>query len=110
MFPVFATEKAVPPYIIYRRVITDRARRHSGVSGESQVTFTVTCWATTYDGSMDLSNKVRAVLDGVNGTWGSMRIGHCHITNESDVFEPSPELMERQFYGRQLTVDIQHTE
>lgn len=110
MFPEFATAKAVAPYIVYRRSATDRLRAMAGPVGHAQATFILACWATTYDGAMALAEKVRIRLDGAKGTWNGIVVEHCHVLNESDAFEPSPELLDKQYYGRQLTVEIQHNE
>lgn len=110
MFPVFASAKAVAPYIVYRRSATDRSRTMSGPTGHAQPTFILTCWAKSYDESIDLATKVRARLDGEKGTWSGVSIEHCNVTDETDAFNPSPELEEKQFFGRELTVEIQHEE
>lgn len=110
MFPQFATEKAVPPFVIYSRAATPRLRTMGGPVGRAQVTFTITSWATTYTVAIDLSNKVREVLDGASGLWVTETVEHCNVTDEADVFVASPEAEENRYYGRQLTVEIQHTE
>lgn len=110
MFPAYAPDSATLPYIVYRRASTNRGRNHSGPNTKATVTFEVTCWADSYDNAIDLANKVRVGIDGKKGTWGSSAIGYCFVMNETDVFEPSPELTQKQFYGRELTIELKHTE
>lgn len=112
MYPVFAPHNATVPYIVYRRASTDRLKTHTGAIGRSRTMFILTCWAKKYDIAMDLAAKVRTRLDatGKGDVWTISVIGSCFVTGESDAFEPSPELLEKQFYGRELTVEISHTE
>lgn len=110
MFPVFASAKARAPYIVYRCSSTVRLRTMSAPTGHAQPTFILTCWTDSYDASIELAAKVRTRLDGEKGVWSGVTIEHCNVTDETDAFNPSPELLEKQFFGRELTVEIQHKE
>ena len=110
MFPVVASEKAVLPYIIYRRTAASRPTTMSGTTGHVQPTFELTCWATTYDVAIDLADKVRIRLHGKKATLSGVVVEHMFVTNETDTFDPSPELKEKQVFGRELTVELQYEE
>ena len=111
MYPVFATNEQTQPYIVYRRINTERLMTHTRSELRPEVQFLVTCWALSFDAAIDLANKVRSRVDGINSqTWTSSPIHYVHVTNETDNFEPSPELLEKQFYGRDLTIEIRFTE
>lgn len=112
MYPVFARHDATSPYIVYRRTATERPKTHTGVTGVARATFILTCWSKSYDEAMDLANKVRARLDatGRGATWTATIIRSCFVVGESDSFEPSPELLEKQYYGREITVEIAYVE
>lgn len=111
MYPVFANHDTVVPYITYRRVNTERLGSHSGAAGNCvRTTFLLSCWAQTYDGAIDLSKKVRIRMDYVKGTWTTSIVKSCIVRNEADNFVPSPELIEKQYYARDITVEISHNE
>ncbi len=112
MYPVVAPAEdqgGTAPYIVYRRLGTARLGTMGG-PGSAKVRFRLTCWAVTYDGATALADAVRARLDGQSGAWGGLTVQHCTVEDESDAFEPSPELLDRQFLGRQLDVEIMHAE
>ncbi len=115
IFPVYAQASAVQPYIVYRRTNTRRDRVHTGtgLSGLSSVIFSVICWASTQNAAMDLARKVRARLDGAGKggvDWDSIIVNGVMVTDENDVFEQYPEIIEKQLYGRELTVEIRYEE
>ena len=111
MNPVFASHDPQAPYISYRRVNTDRLVTHSGAEKRATVQFVVTCWDKEYDDAIDLADKVRLRLDGKGKTtWGTTPVHFYRVIDETDNFEPSPELLEKQFFGRDLTVEIRFTE
>lgn len=115
IYPIFAPRKTTAPYIVYRRTDTDRDRMHNsaGLTGMSGATFSITCWATTHDGAMDLADLVRTRLDGAGrggANWDSVIVNGVMVTDISDTFEAYPELVEKQLYGRELTVEIRYEE
>lgn len=106
MFPVFAHEDAAAPFIAYRLDSTEQGSTHDGPDGHSTVTFVLACWATTHEGAIDLATKVSTALHGTRRYWGSQRTKHVFVRNIRDVFEVYPELIQRQFFGREVTVEI----
>lgn len=110
MFPVFSQHKPANPYIVYRRINTERLHTHTRSELRARVQFIITCWTPSFDASIDLANKVRARVDGVKGTWTTSVVHSSIVRNETDNFEPSVELLEKQFYGRDLTLEISFTE
>jgi len=110
MYPVFSKKDTTAPYIVYRRLSTDRLHTHSGTELRATVRFLLTCWAETFDAAIALGNLVRSRVDGVKSTWTSSTVHRCFLVDESDNFEPSPELLEKQYYGRDLTIELNFTE
>ncbi len=115
IFPVYAQASAVQPYIIYRRTSTRRDRIHTGtgLTGLSSAIFSVICWAKTQNVAKDLALKVRARLDGAGKggvDWDSIIVNGVMVTGDDDVFEQYPEIIEKQLYGRELTVEIRYEE
>ncbi len=112
MFPVFAPEIAVAPYITYRRSSTQRERNMSGPTGQAKPQFEINCWATTYSGAIALAGAVRAAVDGHDGYMGDEveTVGHAFVLDESDVFEPYLEVTQRLYYGRRLVIEVWHSE
>ena len=110
MYPVFSQHDPEEPYLVYRRINTERLHSHARSELRPRVQFIITCWADSFDDSIDLCNKVRSRVDGVKGVWGASTVHSSLVRNETDNFEPSAELLEKQFYGRDLTVEISFTE
>ena len=106
MFPVFASKDPDVPYITYRRLSTDRLRTHSGVEGRPEIRFLLTCWSTDYDEAISLADKLRHRVDATSTEWNSPRVHSCFVIDESDNFIPSVELLEKQYFGRDLTIEI----
>ena len=110
MYPVFSRADPKQPYIVYRRINTERLPSHTRSELRARVQFIVTCWALSFDAAIDLCNKVRSRVDGVKGLWTASTVHSSFVRNETDNFEPSVELLEKQFYGRDLTLEISFTE
>ena len=110
VFPVFASKDPDAPYITYRRLSTDRLRTQSGVERRTEVRFLLTCWDDTFGGAMDLANLLRERLDATKTQWKTPVVHSCFVIDESDNFVPSIELLEKQFYGRDLTIEIRYIE
>lgn len=110
MYPVFAPESAASPYLVYRVLSTQREYTMSGPTGTAQPTIKITCWADTYPAAKALARLVRSRLDGYRGTMGGISVRRIFLNDESDAFEPSPELLQRQMFGRELDFEIEHHE
>ncbi len=103
------SSSADKPFIAYARTATDLTRTHGGSAGHAVASFRLTCWSKTYATSLDLATKVRAAIDNVKETWTTTVVQRCFVVNESDELEPSPELLEMQFIGRNLDIDIAYS-
>ncbi len=110
MYPLVVPQNADKPYIAYARISTQRTRVMSGYSGPTVVAFRLTCWSLNYDTSVDLANKVRAVIDNAKGTWGDITIQRCFVTDESDELNPPPGLFEQNAFGRNLDIEMVYVE
>jgi len=107
MYPVVVAHDALRPFVAYARTGTDRIRTHSGYGGLTTVRMRLSCWAGGYDAAMTLADAVRARIDNIGkSTWGELIITRCFVTDENDVVELSPELIEHRVFGRNLDVEI----
>ena len=113
LFPVSALLGTVWPYILYRRASTPREPTHGGSTGKARATFVLSCWSKNYDDSIALAALVIARLHAVRGTWGTGAnetiVSSSFVTDEADNFDASPELLEEQYYGRDVTVALSYT-
>ena len=111
ILPVFADHDPKGPYITYRRLSTDRDHTHSGPVLIPTIRFLLTSWDNKFDDAISLSDLVRKRLEaGGAQAWGSSAVKLSRVIDESDNFEPSPELLEKQYFGRDLTLEIRITE
>ena len=111
IFPVFAPSTAPQPYIVFRLMANERIQDMQGPQNAEPV-FRLTCWTDDYDDTIALATLVRKRLDNSDrdDDWGTINMQHAKLTDESDAFEPSPELLEKQYYGRQLDFLLFHNE
>ena len=110
VYPVIVPRDTATAYIAYARMSTDRTYMMPGADTTTTARFRMTCWDDTYDGAIDLSNKLRICLSGVSGLWGAITVQRCSVEDESDQVEVSPEMLEHRLYGRNLDIQITFTE
>lgn len=76
------------PAIVYQRIDTRRLHDLDGPDGLPRARMQVTCWGTTPAAAYSLAGAVRARLDGVKGTWGTLTIGASLCVGERDLDDP----------------------
>jgi hypothetical protein len=111
MYGIFAPDNVEVPFITYRRLPSGAGQQqvHAGATTPTKSIFRLVCWASTYENAIALADKVRACLNGQKGTWTNSTVRHCWMQgDESDVFQESPELTQREYFGRQLDFEISY--
>lgn len=86
VFPV-ATDKAVLPYVAYRRSRLEQNPLKSGAPGADTVQIEVNCYAATYMGSVELAEEVRRALDGKQGEKDGLRMRSCSLADGQEFYE-----------------------
>lgn len=74
------------PCIVYHRVDARRMKAHSGPPGLAYPLFQITCIAESYSEAKELSNDVRAALDG----YSDDTIHSAFVEGDSDMWEYQP--------------------
>jgi len=84
IYPLLVPQDASLPAIAYQRISGPRDHAHDGATGLALARVQVTCLGSSYDETKDVSEAVRAAIDGGAGTWGSTTVGACLLENERD--------------------------
>jgi hypothetical protein len=108
VYPVLAPADAAAPYITYRLLRSPRDYTLGGLSGPGQSVYRLTIWSSGYLAARNLAAAIAAAAAAFApedaGSWSA--ITGMAMLDEADEFEPLPELVERQFYGRWLDLQI----
>ena len=83
IYPDMATQDAIYPFVVYSitGILPSNTKDHA--SQMDEVTASVICYADSYNGVQDLSEKVRAALDGkTRGTYGGVSLQSIRITDQ----------------------------
>jgi hypothetical protein len=110
VYPLFAPEQAVTPYLVYRRLSTARTFSHDGPVNPTTVVMRVTCWSKSYEQAVALAAAVTAAVGVPREAIAISSVQFMRPVDESDAFEPSPELLEQQYFGRQIDISLRHNE
>lgn len=86
VFPI-ATDKAVLPYILYRRAALAHDPTKAGMPGADTVQMEVVCYAAKYIEGVELAEAVRAALDYKAGAKGSLRMRSCTLADSEEGYE-----------------------
>ena len=83
IYPDMVTQDAIYPFVVYSitGILPSNTKDHA--SQMDEVTASVICYADSYNGVQDLSEKVRAALDGkTRGTYGGVSLQSIRITDQ----------------------------
>lgn len=85
IFPV-ATDKAVLPYVLYRRAslaqLANNTRNHS-----DSTSIEITCFSDTYTRGLDLAEAVRGALDGEQGETDGLVMRSCMLVDGEEAWQ-----------------------
>lgn len=88
VYPVMAPEKAVCPYIVYRRAKT-MTKQEKGPGHADTALIEVLCCGSTYAQSVELAEAVRESIDGCQATSDdkTLRMRSCFLSDASEGWE-----------------------
>lgn len=86
VFPV-VTDKAVLPYISYRRVSLEHTAVKTGTPGADTAIVEVLCFAATYAGSVELAEAVIECLSYTQRTVSGVRLRSCTLVDSEETYE-----------------------
>lgn len=110
VWPVQASEEAVPPFLVYARTGTHRERSTYGAIESPVATFAVAIYDDSYLSGKDLAAEVRAGLDNFKGDAYGVTIEHVFLTDESDGDPVDFAGEGKPTYSVQLVFEIRYTE
>lgn len=89
VYPVIAPEKAVCPYVVYRRAKVLSRPEKSPVGHADTAIVEVLCCGATYAQSVELAEAVKSALDGTQGVSadGFLRMRSCFLSDASEGWE-----------------------
>ena len=118
VYPVYAPQNALFPFITYQRVNTKRQYTTSGSDSKPVGAFMVRVWDRVYSDCKGTADLVRAALNkkqealtftGDDGEQTAY-IRSSFLTDERDIDDFPPLGNETPYYGVELTFDITFTE
>ena len=86
IFPV-AIDKAVLPYILYRRTALEQNAQKAGQPGADTVQIEVICFTKKYGEGVELAEAVRAALDNCQGSNADLRMRSCLLTDSEEAWQ-----------------------
>lgn len=86
VFPIVA-EKAVLPYVLYRRAGFEQRPTKSGAGGAAGVRMEVICYTADYASGVELAEAVRGALDCKSGERDGLVMRSCVLTDSEEAFE-----------------------
>jgi len=86
IYPV-VTDKAVLPYIVYRRAALEHEPTKTKQPGADTVQMDVVCYTATYAEGVELAEAVRAALDYAEGEKDGLVMRSCTLTDSEESYE-----------------------
>ena len=101
IYPNYAPQNEVAPYIIYERTDTEPIHCKEGLPVVNHF-FQVSCFAENPDSLNTIAERVILLLNGFTGTYGSTLVTGCLYDNDRDmVYDLEPIL-----YSREIDFEI----
>lgn len=96
IYPVVAPQTTPAPFVTYRRVPGEALYTHSGESSTQKAHFQIAAVAETYEGALDLTQKIRTGLSGKRGLGdGSTMMNGIFFTDPEDSWNQETGLFVR---------------
>ncbi len=96
VFPI-AIDKAVLPYILYRRAALQHNPSKAGLPGADTVTMEVVCYTAKYAEGVELAEAVRAALDYSQAERDGVVMRSCMLTDSEEGYEDDAFLQQLVF-------------
>lgn len=84
VYPLLVPQDTTLPAIAYQRISGPRDHTHSGASGLALARMQVSCLGNSYGQAKQVSEAVRAALDGLRGSLGAVSADAVFLDNERD--------------------------
>lgn len=99
--PVVIPQSSALPALVYRRAGYDGAHTFTGAVKIPTVRIELTSWDDDYNGTKQLADELRKLLDGYSGQMGTMTAYFVQLTHEDDTYDTQLDL-----YGTRSVYDI----
>lgn len=99
IFPV-AIDKAVLPYILYRRTALEQNPQKAGQPGADTVQIEVLCFTAKYGDGIELAEAVRAALDNTQADGDGIRMRGCHLIDSEEAWQDDAYVQQLVFNVR----------
>lgn len=86
IFPI-ATDKALLPYILYRRAALEHNPTKARQPGADTVTIEVVCYTAKYADGVELAEAVREALDYQQGESDGLTVRSCMLADSEEGYE-----------------------
>lgn len=86
VYPI-VIDKAVLPYILYRRAALEHTPVKAGYPGADTVQIDVVCYTSDYAEGVELAEAVRKALDCVSGEKDGLRMRSCVLTDSEEDYQ-----------------------
>jgi len=91
IFPITAPQTTALPFIVYRTISNDAIDDKDGVSGFEYRHVQLDIFAEDYADADDIAEKVRAALDGFEGTNSGVNVGYIRLDDQGDAYDEQAE-------------------
>ena len=100
IYPIALPESVTLPAVTYQVISTTAIQAHGTASELPRHRYQIAAWAGTYAGAAQVADRVKVLLDGYRGSWGTAAyltdIEHCLFTDQRDFKDPDTGLFQRQ--------------
>lgn len=96
VFPV-ATDKAILPYILYRRAGMEQNPTKAGYPGADTVIMEIICFTETYAEGVDLAEAVRSALDCASGAKDGLKMRGCILVDSEEAYDSDAYMQQMSF-------------
>lgn len=100
IYPVALPESVTLPAVTYQQISTTSTQSHGTASVLPRHRYQITSWAGSFDGAAQVAARVKSLLDGYSGNWGTLTyvtdIQHCLFADQRDFKDPETGLFQRQ--------------
>lgn len=109
-YPVLAPQGAAYPNVVFRRKATDRQYTLDGNSALPTAYIDIIANALTYSEARDLGTAIKAAMDGLHGTYGTIVVHKVFVDDEFDGFEYQTDGKEKPVFTVTIALKVVYRE